>query len=419
MRAKITAKEMPKYKAKATPYEVNDTELRGFCLRVMPTGAATYFLRYRLPNGKRGRVKIGSAALLTPVQAREEAIQKGARASRGDDPAQVRKQGVPLTLGAFVEQEFYPLWLKPKRTGEATYKNMQKFLKALWNVPLPEITPGKVEKWRAGILAKGRKVTTANRHLDALRCALNRAVDWDRLAFNPIAKVRRLKWDKSPKVRFLSADEETRLMAALDAREEELRAGRDSANVWRRDRKYPELPDLRRLAFADHLKPAIIVSLNAGLRRGELFNLVWGDIDFEHAYLTVRGEGAKSGQSRHVPMNSLVLETLKAWHAQVPWHGYVFPSATGGRLDNAKTSWEGVVEKAGIKPFRWHDMRHHFASRLVMAGVDLNSVRELLGHADVSMTIRYAHLAPEHKAEAVERIVAPRGTIVQFPRGNK
>ena len=75
-----------------------------------------------------------------------------------------------------------------------------------------------------------------------------------------------------------------------------------------------------------------------------------------------------------------------------------------------RKSWGGVLEKADILNFRWHDLRHHFASMLVMAGVDLNTVRELLGHADISTTLRYAHLAPEHKSQAVEKIVKSRNT---------
>lgn len=86
--------------------------------------------------------------------------------------------------------------------------------------------------------------------------------------------------------------------------------------------------------------------------------------------------------------------------------GLVFQSIkTGTAFSHVKKSWARVLEKAKIKNFRWHDMRHHFASKLVMAGVDLNTVRELLGHSDIKMTLRYAHLAPEHEANAVAKLV--------------
>jgi site-specific recombinase XerD len=71
-----------------------------------------------------------------------------------------------------------------------------------------------------------------------------------------------------------------------------------------------------------------------------------------------------------------------------------------------KTARKNVLKDAKVSKFRWHDMRHTFASRLVMKGVDINTVRELLGHADYQMTLRYAHLAPEHKADAVARLAA-------------
>ena len=86
----------------------------------------------------------------------------------------------------------------------------------------------------------------------------------------------------------------------------------------------------------------------------------------------------------------------------------MFPGKNGAAFNNVRRSWDGVLKAAKITRFRWHDMRHDFASRLTMAGVDLNTVRELLGHSDYAMTQRYAHLAPEHKAAAVAKLVATR-----------
>ncbi|MBA6130098.1 tyrosine-type recombinase/integrase, partial [Pseudomonas juntendi] len=82
----------------------------------------------------------------------------------------------------------------------------------------------------------------------------------------------------------------------------------------------------------------------------------------------------------------------------------LFPSQTGGVMDNVKKSWDGVLKEANISSFRWHDLRHTFASNLAMKGVPLNTIRDLLGHADLKMTLRYAHLAPDSKAAAVELI---------------
>lgn len=150
----------------------------------------------------------------------------------------------------------------------------------------------------------------------------------------------------------------------------------------------------------------VLVAMNTGLRKGELFSLEWSDINFNRAILTIKGDSAKSGKTRHIPLNAIALQALKDWKNMSSSEGLVFQSTkTGEVFSHVKKSWARVLERAKILNFRWHDMRHHFASKLVMAGVDLNTVRELLGHADIKMTLRYAHLAPEHKANAVAKLV--------------
>ena len=142
----------------------------------------------------------------------------------------------------------------------------------------------------------------------------------------------------------------------------------------------------------------MIVSLNTGLRRREAQNLTWGDIDLRKKLLTVRGAGAKSGQTRHVPLNAAAVDALKAHRGDVR----PLPKVpVFGRAD-LKKAFSGVLKVAKIEAFRWHDLRHTFASRLVMVGVPLNTVRELMGHASLDMTLIYAHLAPDNLRSAVE-----------------
>ena len=239
------------------------------------------------------------------------------------------------------------------------------------------------------------------------KSCLARAVAWGHLEENPVAqKVKRLKEDTKAKVRYLTPDEEARLLDALDAREERIRRERESYNAWCRERGYPERETLRDRAFVDHLRPMVLLSLHTGLRRGEVFNLRWEDIDLQRAMLTVSGASAKSGYTRHVPLNETARATLEAWRRQSTGADLVFPNKDGRAFDNCNTSWESVLKEARITGFRWHDMRHTFASKLVMAGVDLNTVRELLGHSDIKMTLRYAHLAPQVKAAAVAKLVS-------------
>jgi integrase len=150
--------------------------------------------------------------------------------------------------------------------------------------------------------------------------------------------------------------------------------------------------------FGNHLTPAVLLWMNTGLRRGELLKLRWGSVDFNRRLLTVEGGHAKSRQTRHVPMNEEATDLLQRWRDQSTSKPRVFEVSTGFR-----TAWRHILKRASISRFRWHDLRHYLASRLVQRGVPLNTVRDLLGYSSVAMSLRYAHLAPDQRREAVAK----------------
>jgi len=392
----LTATVINALEPKEKPFEIRDSKLTGFILRVQPTGKMSYVCQYA--RGK--RVNIGPANVLTPTQARETARAILGDVARGIDPMADKRKVKADTFEAYILNVYAPWVHAHHGNGENTIKMLRaQFFPILGKCKLDEITPWNVEKWRSARLKAGAKPSSLNRYLNALKAALARAVDWNIIEGNPLAKVKPLKGDNQPAVRFLSETEEDRLRAALDAREGRIRQERATANAWRSARGYKLLPDLAG-GYVDHLKPLVLLSLNTGLRRGELLNLERGHVADPDApsLITVSGKTAKTGQTRHVPLNSEAAEILTAWLKQSTGK-LVFP------LNGVKTSWKNLLKEAQITAFRWHDMRHHFASRLVMSGVDLNTVRELLGHSDLKMTLRYAHLAPQIKAAAVETIV--------------
>jgi integrase len=385
----------------ARDVDIRDTKLRGFVLRCRASGSHSY----RVNLGRGRWLTLGSAEELKPVEAREEARNKQ---SLGEDPlAAKRAAKASLTLRQFVDRHYEPWALEHLKRGKETVQRVRTAFSSLMDLPLENIESWAVEKWRTERLRQTPrpKPATVNDYVTLLRVVLSKAVAWKKetgLQAHPMGKVKMLQADKTGRIRYLSPGEETRLRNALAVRDEQRRIRRARANEWRRERGYPEWP----VDNPDHLAPIVRLALNTGLRKGEIFNLKWSDVDLSGAQITVRGEGAKSGQTRYLPLNTEAVGVLTTWRQGRANDDYVFTGREQGEpLDDIKKAWTPLLKAARIQGFRFHDLRHTFASKLVMAGVDLNTVRELLGHSDIKMTLRYSHLAPEHKAAAVAKLL--------------
>ena len=411
MRAKISARVVQALEPQRAPFEVVDADLKGFLLRVQPSGVKTYYFAYRNKDGRRQRYRIGASESLTPAQARDQAVLIAARVVMGEDVQVQRKQqrrtaklAQSRTLEAFLTRQ-YERWVTSQRkSGATTIQRIRSNFGHLLARPMGDISLWVIEKWRSEALKAGKARTTVNRDVMALKACLSKAVEWGVLETHPLQGLKPLRTDRLSRTRYLSPAEETALREALAERDRQLKAERASGNAWRAARHQALLPDLAKVTFADHLWPMVLLSLNTGLRRGEVLLLKWRDVNLSERRLAVRGDSAKSGRTRHIPLNPEAFATLTEWRSDSESTEWVFPGQSGQPMKSIKSAWQHLLVKTGIQDFRWHDLRHTFASRLVMNGVDLNTVRELLGHADLTMTLRYAHLSPEHKADAVARL---------------
>jgi integrase len=167
-----------------------------------------------------------------------------------------------------------------------------------------------------------------------------------------------------------------------------------------------------------YLRPLIILAVHTGLRRANLLGLRWDHIDFMACVIRIT-DSTKNRRTLAVPLNDTALETLNLVKEKTGDGEYVFPhfegEFAGEAIRDIKNSFKTALRRAGITDFRWHDLRHCFASWLVMSGIDLAAVQKLLGHRSTRMTLRYAHLSPRYLADQVKALdkVFP----VNFPGG--
>ncbi len=416
MKIKFTEKSIISLIPEAKPYEAVDIQLPGFLLRIQPTGRRTYYFSYKSNTGKRVRLKLGRHGDVTLTQAREMAKATAGDIATGKDPQaekQIKRDNAirnqAMTLRVFIEEHYEPWVLKHNKRGSSNIYVLNRYFDHLMSKPIALITAAEIEKWQVGELARTNKQgnpvkpATVNRNLTCLRAVFSRAIATKHIDTNPLAEVKNLRQEDDEMIRYLSKVEEGSLYKALRLRHCGLAEARASANDWRADRGYELYPEFKDGEFVDHIEPMVLLAINTGLRKGEIFCLKWHDVNFDQKVITVRAANAKSRKVRHVNLNKRAMEVLTSWSKQQsPCSGWVFKNRNENRFVDIKTAWQSVLASAGITDFRFHDLRHHFASRLVMLGVPLNTIRELLGHSDLGTTLRYAHLAQDHKAGAVE-----------------
>lgn len=390
-RRRLTAVFVKGLPAEAAPYRVHDAEVPRLFIRVQPSGIKSYNVQW----SRASSVSIGKHPETLPEAARTQALEILRQAKDGTPELATRRRGKPATLRSFVDDEFEPWAVANLKWGAGAAKRIKSAFAGQLDKPLADLNAWVIEKWRAERLKAGKAKGTVNRELATLKSALAMAVNAKMLPEHPLRSVK-LRAIDNARTRYLNDQEEARLRTALAERDRAAIEARARANLWRTQRGHAPLATLPVGGYGDHLTPMVFTALNTGLRRGELTALEWSDVDLVAKRIHVRAAAAKSGKSRHVPLNAEALDVLKRWQGQGVGAGRVFA------VRDVKTAWGAVVESAKLRDFRFHDLRHAFASRLVMAGVDLNTVRELLGHADLKMTLRYAYLEQQHKEAAVE-----------------
>lgn len=275
-----------------------------------------------------------------------------------------RKDPEPIKFYDFAKE--YLQWTKANKKPSSlgrTVSLMSQLHKEFEPKNIQEITAWQIEKYKAKRKEKV-KPATVNREVALLKHMFTKAIEWGNINESPAKKIKLLKGEVK-RVRFLMPDEVQILL----------------------------------FNCADHLKPIVTVTVHTGMRKSEVLGLRRDQVNFEQGIISLLD--TKNGERRDIPMNETVRATLRAIENGSP---YFFCNEEGKPFGSVKKAFATALRRSGIEDFRFHDLRHTFASNLVMAGEDLNAVGELLGHKTPGMTKRYAHLSPTYKKKVVSTL---------------
>jgi len=335
-------------------------------------GKTRYCIDYKDPNGKRKREVIQHA------QTRAEAILA---LQKRIEEIFTRQFPAP-EKNTISFKEFSLLYLENyAKPNKDSWKCDEYCLNAhlipyFGNFKLCDITPLAIEKYRTERLSAGKEKSTTNRETALLRKMFNLSIQWGYCKDNPVNKVKLFSEKENQRNRVLSKEEETELLKEC----------------------------------APHLKPIIITALHTGIRKANVLNLKWEQINFNEREITVFD--SKSKEYLTVLINDTLLNTLLMLK-QERISDFVFPNPeTGKPFKTVRRSFNNACRRANIKDLRFHDLRHTFGSRLNQKGADIRSVQDLLGHHSLEMTKRYTHTNKKQKQDAVylldEKIPSPK-----------
>jgi len=364
-----------------------DIELKGFMLEVRKTGGKTFYLRYQ-HNRKTRSHKIGDAKAMSAAIARKEAKRVKSEINLGKDlhADKTVRRNTP-TLNEFYAEHYLPYVKQRKRswvTDKSIFENH--ILPALGKQQMSDITKYMVMKLHSSQVEKGFKAGSANKLPIFISAAFNLAIKWDitGVTKNPAAKFELLP-ENNKIERYLTQDEAARLLTSVSDSENKL------------------------------LKYIVLFLLLTGARRNECLQAKWEHFDYKAMTWTI--PLSKSGKPHHVPITSELLNLLET----IPRRNnsqYVFENVkTGKAYTNTYTAWNTARKKAGLADVRLHDLRHTFASTLVNSGRSLYEVQSLLGHSNIAVTQRYAHLSNDSLMEAANcaATLLPKANRRQLP----
>lgn len=331
-----------------------------------PKGSGVFWINYYDADGVRHREKIGRESIAEDAyHQRRQQVREGKFVA-----PRTASYGPTFRELANSRMQYKKTRIRPK-SYYADQIRLEPLLDLYGNLPAASITAVTISQMLAGLVEKGRAKGTANRYRSLLGSIFARGIETGALLVNPVSKVER--YQESPgRIRFLTDDEEPRLRKSIN-------------------KIHPS-----GLAEFD-------LALNTGMRRGEQYALRWSDVDIEHHTLIVP-ESGKTG-SRHIPLNDTAIKALKWMRRQTAGSPFVSPDRGAEEQRDFRRWFKAACTDANVLNFTWHSIRHTFGSRLAMAGNDLRSIQELMGHKEIQTTLRYMHLSRGHLHSAVETLV--------------